>query len=350
MAVILSPFLVSASLVFAFGTPSAQSANEPAPLLPIEVEGVFGFIDRKGNVVVEPQYDYAGAMVEGMSLVLKGEKFGFVDKAGKLAIPTQYEDAYDFSEGLAAVVVDGKYGYIDKTGKMVIEPRFDPAPDETVCRPFRGGLAALMNAETGKWGFIDKTGKMVIRPQFEWAYDFSDGLAGVEYEVEKYGFINRDGELVLRVDGFFPNGGFTEGLCVIAKGGKNGVIDKTGKWVIEPKYAEIGPFSEGLAWFVEGGKAGFLDKTGRIVIQPTWELDEDYELVPVGDFRSGLAWFREGKGETAREGYIDKTGKIVIPAKFIVAYDFENGIAEVFTEDHKQAYIDTKGNVIWKAK
>lgn len=119
--------------------------------------------------------------------------------------------------------------------------------------------------------------------------------------------------------------------------------------MIEAKYDDIGRFSEGLAWFILDEKVGFLDKTGKVVIPPTYALDDEHQSMPVGNFNSGLAWFRKGSGEDAREGYIDKTGKVVIEAKFLVAFDFEHGLAEVFTTDNKQAYINTKGEFIWKA-
>jgi len=49
---------------------------------------------------------------------------------------------------------------------------------------------------------------------------------------------------------------------------KTGFIDKTGKFVIEPKFDNAGPFSEGLAraTITEGGeeKSGFIDHSGLV--------------------------------------------------------------------------------------
>ena len=52
-------------------------------------------------------------------------KYGYVDKKGKVVIEPQYENAKSFSHGLAGVCVNGKWGFIDKTGTLVIDTLFD---------------------------------------------------------------------------------------------------------------------------------------------------------------------------------------------------------------------------------
>ncbi len=50
-------------------------------------------------------------------------KWGFIDKTGKVVIEPQFDDAWLFREGgLASVKIGDKHGYIDKTGKYVWEP------------------------------------------------------------------------------------------------------------------------------------------------------------------------------------------------------------------------------------
>ena len=40
-------------------------------------------------------------------------KYGFIDKSGKVVIEPQFDLVFDFSEGLARVEKDGKWGFID---------------------------------------------------------------------------------------------------------------------------------------------------------------------------------------------------------------------------------------------
>ena len=100
-------------------------------------------------------------------------KYGFIDKSGKVVIEPQFDYVEPFSEGFARVKKDGKYYFLDKNGKVVIEPQFD-------ARDFSEGLAGVK--KDGKWGFIDKNGKVVIEPQFDNAGNFSEGLASFGIE------------------------------------------------------------------------------------------------------------------------------------------------------------------------
>ncbi|MGI7157691.1 WG repeat-containing protein, partial [Campylobacter coli] len=62
-----------------------------------------------------------------------------------------------------------------------------------------------------------------------------------------------------------------EGLARVGLNGKWGFIDKSGKFVIEPKFDSIWDFSEGLAKVGLNGKYGLIDKSGKIVIEPKFD-------------------------------------------------------------------------------
>ena len=100
------------------------------------------------------------------------DRWGYIDRAGKMVVNPQFDAARAFSDGLALVAIGNRIGFIDHDGKMVINPQFDAAND------FRDGRAPVRVG--GRWGYIDKAGKMVIRPQFENARPFSPDLAPVQ--------------------------------------------------------------------------------------------------------------------------------------------------------------------------
>ena len=64
----------------------------------------YGFIDKNGKVVIEPQFDSASNFSEGFACVKKDDKWGFIDKSGKMVIELQFDRVFDFSEGLWKVV------------------------------------------------------------------------------------------------------------------------------------------------------------------------------------------------------------------------------------------------------
>lgn len=56
----------------------------------------------------------------------KDGKYGYVDKKGNIVIDYIYDDATEQNEhGFAAIKKDGLWGSIDKEGKIVIEPKYD---------------------------------------------------------------------------------------------------------------------------------------------------------------------------------------------------------------------------------
>ena len=62
-----------------------------------------------------------------LARVKQNNKYGYIDKTGKIVIQPQFDEANAFYEGLASVEKNKKWGYIDKTGKIVIQPQFDLA-------------------------------------------------------------------------------------------------------------------------------------------------------------------------------------------------------------------------------
>jgi hypothetical protein len=159
---------------------SYAQKKDAAGLFPVLKDGKWGYVNKMGEIVIQPQFDDAWDFSEGLAYVRIGQKCGMtsarcgvIDQTGKMVIDLQQVDfAGRFSEGLAPVQTGGsnpRRGFIDKTGKLVIAPQFD------VVENFENGMAVI--AVDRKYGFIDKTGRLVIKPQFDKAYPFHDGLA-----------------------------------------------------------------------------------------------------------------------------------------------------------------------------
>jgi hypothetical protein len=359
---------------------SSQQADD---LFVIFLGGRDGYMDRRGMIVIQPQFeswerDFAeGRAVYGVSPTLSDvdhSKFGYIDEKGQAIVTAKFDKAQDFSEGLAAVAFNaGKkskheferprhWGYIDRDGKIVITPQFRRA------RPFSEGLAAVQNLQY-KWGYIDPSGKIIVPFQFEDSASFSQGKA-VVLTGEKVGFIDRTGTLVIPAQ-FREARSFSEGMARVAitgvfldvrraphqfdhGSGKFGYIDQSGHVVFEVEAVNVEDFSEGLAVFqIENQNAssyasrpsivagrtgyiwcGYLDKVGKVAIPPRYQS--------CGPFVEGLAnVFLDGSWQ-----YIDSTGKIVLSTPYDWVAPFHHGLAPV--RDHKNVagYIDKSGKWI----
>ena len=61
-----------------------------------------------------------GNFSEGLASFRAGPKWGFLNKRGEVVIEPVFETAVSFSDGLAIVELGGgEWGYIDKKGKFV---------------------------------------------------------------------------------------------------------------------------------------------------------------------------------------------------------------------------------------
>jgi hypothetical protein len=161
----------------------------------------YGYINKKGKIIVQPGFERAGKFSEGLAAVTiygyrrKMEfRDGYIDKYGSVVIDPVFNEAKRFSDGLAAVKIGKKWGYINKKGKIVIKPWFDYA------RSFSEGVAAVRCGE--QWGFIDRSAKWIAEPKYAGFYPFRNGLAKVykwDYQTNKsikYGYINKNGKYV----------------------------------------------------------------------------------------------------------------------------------------------------------
>ena len=83
--------------------------------------------------------DGAGSFGNGLAPVynMKSNLWGYIDKKGNLVIDYKWISARSFHEGLACVEENGVYGFINPQGELVIPRRFLEAGD------FKDGYAIL---------------------------------------------------------------------------------------------------------------------------------------------------------------------------------------------------------------
>ena len=228
-------------------------------------------IDKNGNVKFEfAMAEGVGCFQEGLApfYTLNNDneaKWGFVDKKGNVVINPQFAYVHNFSNGLAAVATDKeKWGFINKEGTYVINPQFD-----NVGNFYKTGIAPFKTGD--KWGFIDKKGKYVINPQFEAVSDFYENTAIVSQN-DKCGFINEKGNFIINPQ--FDNCSvfiYGEGLAAVALDDKVGFIDKKGKYIINPQFDFAFDFCDGFSIVGMDGKYGIINKKGNYIVNPQFE-------------------------------------------------------------------------------
>lgn len=300
----------------------------------------WGFVDKEGNVVIEPLLNNPAKFNAGLLPVNDNGLYGYIDTNGDWAIEPQFMYAMPFSEGVATIAMLDEnrggpvYSLINHTGRTITTFR-DGAGRGW---PFNKG-AAIVGWSNQKYAVVSKTGDMVFETQFdqfqgdESTYQFIfDGLIGVRSD-GKWGFIDSAGEWIIKAQ-YEAVDHFENRLCSVKIDGKWGVIDTTGKVVVEPKYDWYVRFSDDLAAVKIDGKYGYIDKEGNVAIRPKFNA--------AMDFVDGVAWVNTDKGW----GLMDTTGEWVLMPTYKAACQFTQGLAAVEISDSNWGYVDKTGRVV----
>lgn len=119
------------------GNPAPRLSEEPDSRSScVQCEGMlrfsdgerFGYKKTTGDVLIDPKYERAAPYFsECKAAVQENGLFGYIDCRGLMVIEPRFAGAGPFSGGMAAVHIDGKWGYIDLRGNMKIPPAFDYA-------------------------------------------------------------------------------------------------------------------------------------------------------------------------------------------------------------------------------
>lgn len=314
----------------------------------------WGFVNSKGNIVIQPVFDYVQNFSENLAVAKKNGKYGYINLNGDFSVPPKYDWAVPFSEGKGLIEVNDKWGFININGNIVIEAKF------TKAHPFEQGYSKVMLQN--KWFFIDKTGKIAHSRKYDKIGELHNKKTIFSSQNHKNssiktqtGILDLEHNTVINISDI--NVSF-EGLPKINNGlirfweqdcnilcslgmsdpkrrKKWGFIDLKGNQVIPPKFIFANSFSECFASVQSGSdeKYGFINTDGRMVISPKFD--------DVKDFHEGFAAVYIEK----KWSYIDRSGNLISNPKFENALNFSEGLAPIQI-DAKWGYIDTKGNIV----
>ena len=168
----------------------------------VALEKKWGLIDNTGQWIMPTSYDsiyvgpnYPTEREPSLIAVEKDGKVGYVDAKGNMVIDFQYKVLEregvkilgNFSEGLAAVVLpskdangEDKLGVIDRTGKVLFElPGYS-------ARDYNEGYMPVYHRAKKRYGLVDRKGKMRFLPSgVEVPFPFGFSSDGVLQVVEK---------------------------------------------------------------------------------------------------------------------------------------------------------------------
>lgn len=324
--------IISGPTYWWMNRPPGAYRPDNSGLFPVEVDGRYGFINKSGNALIQPQFDEVGSFSEGRAAVRIGLKVGYIDTAGKLVITPQFDppaprepfSLYEFRYGRARVRLGGRVGLIDDTGKYVRNP------DLLQATRFSEGLSTVQTS-TGEWGFLDRSGNLAKAGSFGNVFPLSGGLAGA-LSNGRWGYIDRSGKWIISPQ-FEAATNFYEGRALVRVAGQWGYIDQNGRFAINPQFELGSTFSEGLAAVRAEGRYRFIDLDGKSPFGGMFDA--------AANFSNGFAAVKTAEGW----GYINKSGTFIVTPRFDEAEPFAGNLAMV-TIGSRKLYIDTAGEYI----
>ncbi|HEY9775078.1 MAG TPA: WG repeat-containing protein [Planktothrix sp.] len=294
--------------------------------------------------------------------------FGVISSTGKIIIQPNYDQAYDVWEGcfIAVKYVKGERQefLFDIDGQRLAD-----LPSGLWSNPhFEGGLLKLTSNDPlrPRFAFMDSAGHLAFDTTcYSNMGEFQFGLVSAIYVSEGKTYsclLNKRGEVAYGPYGDGSIVFFKENAAVLSlktsKGTREGIIDRSGKWIVQPLYTSIqvrGRFGEeGHHYFAQRGSEAFmLTESGHEVMRfPSGCTTAD--LPATLDKNTVIPC---GFGTTANDGYIsgkwsycDMSGKLLFKPKFAVCQPFIGDLAVAFVGDpsdssyRRAGVIDKRGN------
>lgn len=236
----------------------------------------FVFYDRNGNIAFEIYLDYQDEISEfkdGLAKIGRKYLYGFIDKTGKVIIEPQYFTATKFSKGVAIVSVKGKYGVIYSNGEVAIPLEYESMKSNVFQENGRyydlNPNYPMLARKDGKWGYVSFPGVRKVWPegQENYSYEKQEPRPVVSFIYDNYP--ERDvRDLPLENSGYNL---YYSPYAVFKIDEKYYAIGVTleGKVLTPEGYDIMGydyEFKYGLMHVMKDGKMGFLNTEFELVI------------------------------------------------------------------------------------
>lgn len=287
-------------------------------------------------------------------------KYGYIDRTGTFIIQPQYLIASDFSEGIALVTEDNRNKYINKSGEVI----FEGSDDLYISAPFVDGVAVFtkFDGTTTKFGYLDTQGNILLDPIYDRADDFNeDGTAFVMVN-GNYDKINKSGGIIESYDVSSRHSNileFKDGYIIYEDPDTQttGVSDYKGNVILTPsKNADIYPMYNSIIYLgndlfgVGDNSKGYTFPSLRpyAIFNNKGEQVTDYKFYDVTAFNNEYAsvtddkytYFINTKGEVATELIkLEGNGTLTINGDVIEA-----------SLDGELIYMNRDGSIFWQSR
>ncbi len=218
----------------------------------------WGAIDTSGKMIVDPSWSGFGNfskihnLSESLAPVCTEQLWGYVNRKNEIVISPQFKSATSFYDGVASVQLDeNKWAIINTKGEILRELPVASSGQ------FSDGLAIFYSKQEGAYGYIDTKGNIVIKPQFiDSLYGYNDFINGYAVQYDKnngYHIINKNGKSVLSTKWDYM-GSISEGIVPVMRDNKWGYVNiKLDRVISESQWEDATIVSNGSAFVRKDG-------------------------------------------------------------------------------------------------
>lgn len=283
------------------------------------IDGKCGMLNAKGKEVIPLVYTYLNYSSDKMIIAGNNGKYGIITIKQRQVVPFIYDKIIRESIEMLLVQKDGLYGVITTSNETILDCVFENVD----C--YYKGIKVIKNGKAGLYAY---DGKVIINPaEYDDMLVYNDGLCAVAKD-SLWGLIDLDGKVIMPCKyqdiNLYKS---DEHIVVTNVHGKDGLTDRAGNVICEPKYDYIARCDEGMFAVRQNGKTGFINKDGKLVVPAIYDAYKEFHngCVPVA---------RNGKWTL-----VDTQGKELLPAiydsiniegtKILVTYDGERGYVKL---------------------
>lgn len=320
-------------------------------LLPVQREGLWGFVNAAGELVIPCEWEHYRFINAGKIAVQKDGLWGCIDLESNVLVEPEWDHLSVWDDGSYNVTRDGKIALMSAEGVLVTEPgeydyvgwnidgmlmvineddglvgKLHPDGSEAIPAvwPYIGYFhddLAYARVEEG-WCYIDRTGSVAIPGPFVELRDFDSGVAAVRLQrseivndsTRDWNFIDKEGN-VLFDEGFRVIHALSDGMYTVSRDGKIGYVSAAGELVIPIEYETFG------AWNIDHNNSSDFSR-GRAAVRLNGEgfwIDEDGSRLADLPYRSVGAWsgaLAFVQNESGLWGAVNSDGELIIPCEW----------------------------------
>ncbi|MDA0193833.1 MAG: WG repeat-containing protein [Bacteroidetes bacterium] len=324
------------------------------------IRGKIGLLDRKGNVVVNPEYKSAEFVNDSLVLLTEFPLWEFVLPGKEPLAMFSYDSMDPVSHGVYEVSANGHNALINIQEEVIVEKgqwSIDLLDEQFVLvennQKFgvlkEGGISLIpmqydsiyysgehffaLKDFNGKplWQIYSTFGTPISSTYFEAVGLMNDGLMPAKKN-GYWGYVDFSGHVAIAFK-YDHSSSFKDGRARVNYLGNYGIINSAGQWVVNPEHEQIEVINKDLFISRRAERSDIINSAGKVVYQ-TYHALEAHSLGVKEVTSSG------------KYGLINEKGERILAPEFDYISDLKDDQLMIVNRDDDWGVVDRKGSFI----